>query len=97
MTYELDLGEVAAIALARQEGILLFLTDDLDARLVASSLGLTVHGSVGILLRAFRENILAKDEVISKVIMLETQSSLYITRDLINYVIREIKEYRDDA
>lgn len=96
LTYELDLGEVAAIALAKQEGILLFLTDDLDARLVASSLGLTVHGSVGILLRAFREKILTKDEVIAKVQMLEKQSSLFITRDLINFAINEINEYHND-
>ena len=95
LAYELNLGEAAAIALARQEGISLFFTDDLDARLVALSLGLTVHGSVGILLRAFREKMLTKDGVISKVRMLETQSSLFITRDLINFIIKEINEYRE--
>lgn len=95
LAYELNPGEAAAIALARQEGISLFFTDDLDARLVASSLGLTVHGSVGILLRAFREKMLTKEGVISKVSMLETESSLFITRDLINFIIKEITEYRE--
>jgi len=91
LAYELNIGEAAAIALARQEDVLLFFTDDLDARFVASSLGLTVHGTVGILLRAFHEKMLTKDEVISKVRMLETQSSLFITRDLINFIIKELK------
>jgi len=77
------------------EDISLFFTDDLDARFVALSLGLTVHGSVGILLRAFRKKMLTKEGVISKVRMLETQSSLFITRDLIIFIIKEINEYRE--
>ncbi len=95
LTYELHLGEAAAITLAQQEGISLFFTDDLVARLVAISLGLKVHGSVGILLRAFRENLLTKDDVVSKVGMLEKDSTLFITRDLINNILREINEYQE--
>ena len=94
ITYELHLGEAAAITLAQQEGIVLFFTDDLVARLVAISLGFKVHGSVGILLRAFRENLLTKDDVVSKIGMLEKDSTLFITRDLIKYILREINEYQ---
>ncbi len=88
------MGEAAAITLAQQEGISLFFTDDLVARLVALSLGLKVHGSVGILLRAFRENLLTKDDVVSKIGMLEKDSTLFITQDLINYILREINKYK---
>ena len=45
-------GESEAIALARQVGADWLLTDDAPARLVARSLGLDVHGSLGVVLWA---------------------------------------------
>ena len=44
----LDAGEAEAIALARQLNADWFLTDDAAARVLATSLGLEVHGSLGI-------------------------------------------------
>jgi predicted nucleic acid-binding protein len=41
----LDIGEAEAIALARQLNANWFLTDDAVARVLATSLGLEVHGS----------------------------------------------------
>lgn len=46
----LDAGEAEALALAHQERADWFLTDDTAARLLASSQGLEVHGSLGIVL-----------------------------------------------
>ncbi|MDI6888380.1 MAG: hypothetical protein QMC78_01620 [Methanocellales archaeon] len=92
--YGIELGEASAIALAEHSGIKLFLTDDLDARLVAKRLNLEPHGSMGILLRAFREGILTKKEVVKKVEELETKSSLFITHDLIKKTIKEIERYK---
>jgi predicted nucleic acid-binding protein len=46
----LDAGEAEAIELARQLRAHWFLTDDASARLVAQSLGLEVHGSLGVVL-----------------------------------------------
>ncbi len=46
----LDFGEAEAIALARQLEADWLLTDDAAARLVAQSLGLEAHGSLGIVL-----------------------------------------------
>jgi predicted nucleic acid-binding protein len=43
----LDSGEAEAIALARQLNADWFLTDDAAARVLAASLGLEVHGSLG--------------------------------------------------
>lgn len=48
----LDAGEAEAIALARQLQADWLLTDDAAARLLAGSLGLEVHGSLGIVLWA---------------------------------------------
>ena len=48
----LDSGEAEAIVLARQINAAWFLTDDAAARLFAQSLGIEVHGSLGVVLWA---------------------------------------------
>lgn len=81
--YDLDIGESAAIALAKQEGVGLFFTDDLDARSVAMRLGLEAHGSIGILLRAFRQDVITKEKTFAALDDLHLKSSLFVTRSLI--------------
>lgn len=46
----LDLGEAEAIILAKRLNPKWFLTDDTEARIFANSLGIEVHGSLGIVL-----------------------------------------------
>jgi len=89
----LDLGEACAIVLTMQEKADYFLTDDLDARSVALKYNLEVHGTIGVILRAFREKIINKKIAIEKVNELHTKSSLFITKDLIDEVIIAIKEF----
>ena len=48
----LDLGEAEALALARQLAADWFLTDDTAARVIATQLGIEVHGSLGVVLGA---------------------------------------------
>lgn len=48
----LDWGEAEALALTRQLNADWFLTDDTAARVLASSLGIEVHGSLGVVLWA---------------------------------------------
>lgn len=91
--FSLDLGESQSIALALQEKAGYFLTDDLDARTVANVHGVEAHGTVGIILRAFRENIISKETAVKKVNELYTASSLFITKDLIQQIIKSIKEF----
>ncbi|MEK6915416.1 MAG: DUF3368 domain-containing protein [Nanoarchaeota archaeon] len=91
--YNLDIGESTAIALALQEKINCFITDDLDARNVAKNYYLEVHGTVGIILRAFREKIIDKKTAINKVNELYNKSSLFITKDLVNSVIKSIEDF----
>lgn len=89
----LDLGEASAIALALQEKADIFLTDDLEARNIAKHYNLETHGTLGIILRVFRENIIDKKTAIEKVRYLQEKSSLFITRDLVEYAIKEIENY----
>ena len=92
--FSLDLGESQSIALALQEKVDYFLTDDLDARTVANVHGIEAHGTVGIILRAFREKIINKETAIKKMKELHTSSSLFITKDLINQIITSINEFK---
>lgn len=48
----LDIGEAEAIALASEVGAALLLIDESDGRVAARNLGLTITGTLGILLRA---------------------------------------------
>ena len=89
----LDLGEAFAIVLTIQEKADYFLTDDLDARSVAIKYNIESHGTVGIILRAFREKIIDKKSAIEKTNELYHKSSLFITKDLVNEVINSIKEF----
>src|SRR3989338_10971633 len=90
----LDLGEAFAIVLAMQEKADYFLTDDLNARNIAIKYNLQVHGTVGIILRAFREKIIDKKTAIEKVNELHAKSSLFITKDLVDDVVRAIEEFK---
>lgn len=90
----LDMGEAQAISLALQEGGI-FLTDDLDAREIAKEFGIEVHGSLGIILRAFRERKINKMTAIEKVENLHSISSLFITRDLIEEAVNAINHYNE--
>ncbi|MEK6983317.1 MAG: hypothetical protein AABX33_01990 [Nanoarchaeota archaeon] len=92
--FSLDLGESQSIALALQEKVDYFLTDDLDARTVASVHNVEAHGTVGIILRAFREKIINKGVAIKKVNELYKVSSLFITKDLVNQIIKAINEFK---
>ena len=92
--YELELGESTAIALAQQEKISLFFTDDLDAREAAKKFHLEVHGTLGLLLRALREKQITQEEALEIVKRISTESSLFLTSDLVNWINKEIKMYK---
>ena len=93
--HSLDVGEASAITLALQEKVRYFLTDDLDARTVAKTYALEVHGTIGLVLRAFRKNIINKKNALKKVDELYSKSSLFITKDLIGQVQNEIQIFSE--
>ena len=74
----LDAGEAEAMALARQLNAHWFLTDDAAARVLAASLGLEVHGSLGIVLWAATMRHLSRGEAESALDRL-ARSSLWIS------------------
>ncbi len=74
----LDAGEAEAIALAQQLRAEWRLTDDAAARILAASLGLEVHGSLGIVLWAAARGHLSRIEAASALDRL-ARSSLWIS------------------
>ena len=83
----LNVGEAEAISLARQLIADWLLTDDAAARLLAQSLGLEVHGSLGVVLWAAAEghiSYLEGEEILNRL----TASSLWVSPS----VILEAKE-----
>lgn len=93
LKYEIDLGEATALALAIQEKIAVFITDDLDARETGKFFGLEVHGTIGIILRAFREKIISKEEAIDCIKELKAKSTIYLTDRLIEHVLKELSKF----
>ncbi|MCK4327946.1 MAG: hypothetical protein KAW41_05800 [Candidatus Diapherotrites archaeon] len=93
LKYGLGMGESEAITLCKSRKIKMFFTDDLGARLVAERENIEAHGSVGILLRAFREGILGEEEAIKALDGLAGKSTLFITYPLVEEAIRAVKKY----
>ncbi len=88
----LGAGERQAIQLARQRSGAFLLTDDAAARLVAESLGLQVHGTLGILIRAARRNQRKPAEVLALLESLPDNSTLHLRADFLAKVIQQFKD-----
>lgn len=72
-------GELSAMRLALEQRADLLLMDDLAARRKAGRLGLTVMGTVGVLLLANHRGRLPREEVLDMIARLRDQHNLYLT------------------
>lgn len=91
--YSLDIGESSVIWLSKSLKIPLLLTDDLNVREIAKYLGIKPVGTVGIIMRCFREKLITQKKAIEILKEIHKKSSLFITSELINYAINEIKKF----
>ena len=71
-------GEAEALALAEELKPDWFLTDDAAARLMAESLAIETHGSIGVVLWAAANKLLGREEAETRMRALE-QSSLWMS------------------
>ena len=72
----------------------LALTDDLSLRRAIESLGRVVVGSIGILIRGYRDQRLSKDELHRCMDLLFNDSSLYLSRAFRVRVLKLIEKIR---
>lgn len=89
--FKLQLGELYALCLCSKIKASLFLTDDLDARTAALNLGFEVHGSIGIIARAFHKGLINLKETEQAIFNLYYKSNLFVTKGIINSAINEIR------
>ena len=90
--FKLHKGELQALSLCNKLKKEIFLTDDLDAREAGKSLGLRVHGSVGIIVRAYREKLVDLRETEEILNALYEVSKLFITKAIIEEAIEELRK-----
>jgi predicted nucleic acid-binding protein len=90
----LHAGETEALSLALQHPGCILLSDDSAARLAAKQLGIAVHGTIGILLRAIRRRQRSRMEVIELLRALPERSSLHIEARLLREILSELANMR---
>ena len=90
-TEELDAGERAAIAVAKERGVVL-LTDDLAARETASDAGVEVRGSIGVIALGYGRGLLDRDEAASRMRALQRETSLFVTETVVERGIQMLDE-----
>ena len=92
----IDAGEAEAIGLALQVKCDWFLTDDNQARKFAESLGLEVHGSVGLLLWAVAVGHIEGRQQAHRLLDGLMRSSLWISERVIREAAKAINELLQD-
>jgi predicted nucleic acid-binding protein len=92
--FSLHPGELQALQVASQEQANLLLTDDTAARLAARNLGISVHGTMGILLRSIRRAQRNAGEVARILRSLPSVSSLHVKQSLLDEIVRAVEEMR---
>lgn len=85
-------GEMHALALCNKLAEV-FLTDDMEARYAAEKLNIEVHGSIGIIVRAYRENLIDIEQAEKALNDLYDISNLFVTRAIVDIAISEIRKY----
>lgn len=89
----LGAGELEAIGLALRETGCILLTDDAAARLAAESLGLRVHGTIGVILRSLRTGRHTASEVIALLEVIPRRSTLHVRRRLLEEAIQRVRQH----
>jgi predicted nucleic acid-binding protein len=88
---KLQAGEVECLYLCGTACISTLLTDDLAVREVARSLHLSAVGSLGIIVRAYRERLITLADAERHITELYDLSSLFVTRAIIALAIEQLR------
>ena len=85
----LHAGEIEVIMLAQQAGADLLIMDDNAAKKTAKYLGLTVTGTMGVLLRAKKEGLISEVKPLIDGLI---SDGLYVSLTVQNYVLKQAGE-----
>jgi predicted nucleic acid-binding protein len=90
---KLDDGELEALTVCNRFKVKIFLTDDLDARDAGKQLGFEVHGSIGVIARAYREGLIDLKRAKRASGDLYSISKLFVTKAIIEEAIKELEMF----
>jgi predicted nucleic acid-binding protein len=90
-----DLGEAMALALTLQVRANWFLTDDAAARVLASSLGIEVHGSLGVVLASAAYGYLSYTHAREAINALAFESTLWVSNRVVQAALQALEEILD--
>ncbi len=89
--YDIQNADADTLVLSKKLKSIL-LTDDWDLRETANIYGIKVHGTVGILFRAYSKKLLKKKELKESLKAIPTRSSLYISSKIIEEALSYLKD-----
>lgn len=87
----LDAGERECLHVCSTTGVELLLTDDLAVREAAKRLERTPVGSLGIIVKAFREQLISYTDAESFLQRLYDTSSLFVTRAIVELALERLR------
>jgi predicted nucleic acid-binding protein len=86
-------GECEALLACQRDAIQLLLTDDLAVRESAKQLGITPVGSLGVVMRGYRENRISYEQAVEKIQSLYQTSTLFVTPALVDLALEQLAQY----
>ena len=88
----LHAGEIECLFLCSRLGVVTLLTDDLAVRDAAKRLGVRPVGSLGVIVRGWREGRLTRTEAEELLVVLDESSTLFATRAIIELAREQLRE-----
>lgn len=85
-------GEKECLFLCSNFDIDVILTDDLAVRDVAKRLNITPVGSLGVIVKSYKKNVISLSQAEKHILQLYEISSLYVTKTIIELVIDELRK-----
>ncbi len=88
---ELDAGELESLALWKQFSAAVVVCDDMAARKVASEMGASVIGTLGLIMKAAKQRRLDIKSAVALILSIPEETTLHIRADLLEYAATELK------
>ena len=88
----LHAGEIECLTLCKRLGVPILLTDDLAVRDAAKRLGVRPVGSLGVIVRGWKEGRLTRSEAEDLLLVLHEASTLFVTRAIIELALEQLSE-----
>ncbi len=86
----LDTGERDTLALATASGKALVLMDETLGREMARDLGLTVRGSLGVLIEAWQQSLISADQLRFYLAEMARRQDIWVSYTLVERLLREL-------